>query len=149
MTVSILRDGVLVDLTDAEAAAMFPPPPAEPPPTLSDLIAYAAAARYNVETSGITVSGIKIATDRDSQALITGAWAMVQQTPTATIQWKGSDGSWTTINAAQITGIAMAVSTHVQTCFSAEQACDTAINAVPPTITTTAQIDAVMAAITA
>jgi hypothetical protein len=39
MTMSILRDGVLVELTDAEAAAMFPPPPTVPPPvpiTISD-----------------------------------------------------------------------------------------------------------------
>ena len=79
-----------------------------------------AALRYQHETAGITLNGMTIETDRQSQALITGAWSFSQLNPAVLIDWKGVNG-WIQIDAATITAIAGAVATHVQSCFSAER----------------------------
>ena len=114
--------------------------------TSVDLRAYAASARYARETAGITVGTAPIATDRDSQGMITGAWAAAQINPSISVAWKTTSG-WVSINAAQIEAIATAVLNHVQACFAAEQQVDAAITA--GTVTTTAQVDAAFAAVTA
>ena len=83
-------------------------------------IAELAALRYQHETSGITLSGMAIETDRQSQALITGAWSFSQLNPAVLVDWKAESG-WIQIDAATIAGIAGAVAAHVQACFSAER----------------------------
>jgi hypothetical protein len=87
-----------------------------------------AAIRYQHETAGITISGMTIETDRESQALITGAYCTSLLNPSVLIDWKGGNG-WTQIDAATIAGIAGAVSTHVQACFSNERTLSEAIEA--------------------
>ena len=82
----------------------------------------ASAKRYVIETGGIVVAGAVIRTDRESQALIAGAFNAVQQDPAKTIDWKAADGTWVHLNATQIAAIAAAVADHVQACFSAERA---------------------------
>lgn len=111
-----------------------------------DLVAYAAAARYAKETAGITVGTAPIATDRASQALITGMWAAAQITPSISVAFKASTG-FVTINAQQVEKIATAVAAHVQACFTAEAQVDAAITA--GTITTTKQIDDTFSTVTA
>ncbi len=111
------------------------------------LAAYAASARYAKETAGITVNGVKVATDRASQALITGAWATTQINPAATIQWKGADGTFVTLDAKAITGLASAVTAHVQACFAAEA--QVGADIASGKVKTTADVDAAFAAVTA
>ena len=118
-----------------------------PPAPPVDLKAYAATARYAKETGGITVSGIKIATDRASQAMIGNAQNMVVLNSNFTTAWKGSDGTFTTLTAAQITGIASAVGNHVAACFAAEAQIDQGVTS--GTIKTTADVDDAFAAVTA
>ena len=96
------------------------------PKDIADLkrqkMAELSAARFRLETGGITLpGGVRIATDRDSQGMLSGALITVQRKPAALIDWKGEDG-WSQINKAAIEAIADAVSTHVQACFSAERA---------------------------
>jgi len=91
-------------------------------------IAELSALRYQHETAGITLSGMTIETDRQSQALITGAWSISQINPAILIDWKAETG-WIQIDAATISGIAMAVASHVQACFSNERVLSTAIAA--------------------
>ena len=79
-----------------------------------------SALRYQHETAGITLNGMTIETDRQSQSLITGAWSISQINPAILIDWKGANG-WVQIDAATITAIAGAVAAHVQSCFSAER----------------------------
>ena len=79
-----------------------------------------SALRYQHETAGITLNGMTIETDRQSQSLITGAWSISQINPAILIDWKGANG-WVQIDAATITAIAGAVAAHVQACFSAER----------------------------
>lgn len=113
------------------AVAEIPQPEPEPqsvPPTLDDVKAIKltklAEKRYEVETGGITVGGINVKTDRESQATLTGAWVTVQINPTALIDWKGADG-WAQIDKATVELLAGEVGTHVQRCFSREKAhCD-------------------------
>jgi hypothetical protein len=87
-----------------------------------------ASLRYQHETAGITISGMTIETDRESQALITGAYCTSLLNPSVLIDWKGGNG-WTQIDAATIAVIAALVSTHVQACFSNERVLSEAIEA--------------------
>ena len=74
-----------------------------------------AAARFEAETSGI--DGIK--TDRESQALITGAALKAMQDSTYSCRWKTESG-FVELTAPQILAIADAVRAHVQGCFDHE-----------------------------
>jgi hypothetical protein len=78
-----------------------------------------AQARYNAEIAGVTINGVSIKTDRESQGLITGAALKAMQDPDYTCRWKGIDG-FVTLNATQIIAIADAVRQHVQSCFDHE-----------------------------
>ena len=74
-----------------------------------------ASARFEAETAGI--DGIK--TDRESQALITGAALKAMQDSTYSCRWKGVSG-FIELTAPQILAIADAVRAHVQSCFDRE-----------------------------
>lgn len=107
-------------------------------PSADRLRAYAAEKRWRVETGGITVGGASIATDRASQAMITGAHAYALANPEATIAFKSAAG-FVTLTSAQVIAIATAVGVHVQACFLVEAAVGAAITA--GTITDFAAID--------
>ena len=70
--------------------------PVEPEPTFDELKtqkkADIAAARYVAETGGVTVSGATIDTDRDSQALITGAALAAVIDNSYSLNWKTESG---------------------------------------------------------
>lgn len=122
---------------EAWAASGKTATPYTPPPV--DLAAYAAAKRFAVETGGVTVNGAHIATDRASQAMISGAYAFAQANPNETISFKG-EGGFVSLTAAQMEAIGQAVGQHVQACFAAEA--DVAAQIASGAITTTAEIDA-------
>lgn len=117
--------------------------PAPAPVVTSDyLLAYAAAKRYALETSGITVDGVSVMTDRQSQSLITGAYNYLQANPDLTVKFKGSAG-FVQLTAAQMVAIANAVGAHVQASFAAEEAVAAGICA--GDITQIAEVDAAFA----
>jgi hypothetical protein len=97
-----------------------------------------AQARYNAEIAGVTINGVSIKTDRESQGLITGAALKAMQDPDYTCRWKGIDG-FVTLNATQIIAIADAVRQHVQSCFDHEAELVLLIEAA----TTEAELDAI------
>ena len=74
-----------------------------------------ANARWHAETSG--VNGIR--TDRESQALITGAALKAMQDSAYSCRWKTESG-FVELTAPQILAIADAVREHVQRCFDRE-----------------------------
>ena len=74
-----------------------------------------AAARWTAETGG--VDGIR--TDRESQAMITGAALKAMQDSEYTCKWKTETG-FVTLTAPQILAVANAVRAHVQDCFDHE-----------------------------
>lgn len=88
-----------------------------------------AAARYEAEVAGIEVNGVSIATDRDSQSLLTGAAVSAMLDENYSVEWKQPDGTFISLNAVQIIELGKAVRAHVEMCFNREKALYTAINA--------------------
>ncbi|MGX9981990.1 DUF4376 domain-containing protein [Methylobacterium fujisawaense] len=128
---------------DGDGKAVFSAPVVVPP-TPAQLVAYAAAKRFAVETGGLEVNGLTVATDRDSQSMIANAFAGMQASGAASVKFKAASG-WIELTAEQIKAVALAVFAHVQACFTAEDAADAAIHATPATITTFAAVDAAFA----
>lgn len=83
-----------------------------------------AATRYEHETGGTTVNGMHVATDRQSQALITGAFSSAKDAKESgeawSIRWK-SAGGWVELDADQMIELGRAVRHHVQACFDREK----------------------------
>ena len=127
---------VLIDTSGDPTALNLTKNP--PPPSKAALKAYAANVRWKHEASGVTISGMPVSTDRESQALITGAVVWSQLNPSGTRKWKTGVG-FVSLTAQQIQAIANAVATHVQACFDLEGELVEEIDA--GTITTTAEID--------
>lgn len=104
------------------------------------LRAYAAAKRYALETGGITLNGMSIATDRETQAILSSTVQAFQLgLVSGPIDWKAASG-WAALDQATVTAVATAVFAHVQRVFSRERAVASAIDA--GDITTTVEIDA-------
>ena len=78
-----------------------------------------AARRYQVETGGTTVAGVQVNTERDSQALLTGAAFAATLDPAYHIKWKAATG-FVDLTGEQILGIASQVRAFVQACFNRE-----------------------------
>ena len=115
-----------------------PPTPADP--TAIELKRYAADARWQKETGGMTLpSGARIATDTAAQTKIAAAKdAFDNGTLTGTISFK-TDSGFTDADAATVTAVYAAVVTHVQGCYVTERSVCGQIDS--GTITTFAQID--------
>lgn len=89
-----------------------------------DKIAALAAKRYAVETAGLDVAGSRISTDRDSQAMINGAFTRAKDKQELgldgdLIQFKGLSG-WVELDIPTILAIGRAVGDFVQACFARE-----------------------------
>ncbi len=101
----------------------FAPPPEPEPPTLDEAkaakLAEIANARWLVETGGVEIGDMTMVTDRDSQALITGAALQATIDPTYSCRWKTGNG-FVEFNAQTFLAVATAVRQHVQACFDRE-----------------------------
>jgi hypothetical protein len=117
-----------------------PEPEPKPEPQPVDLVAYAAQKRWEVETGGIMVAGVPVATDDRSKIMIIGARVKADADANFTTQWKLPSGDFLTIDAATLIAISDAVLAHVDACFAVEATVLAGIAA--GTITTTANIDA-------
>ena len=110
-----LPDGDLSPEQTAAIASYFAPM------TLADCQAAKKAeianARWHAETSG--VNGIR--TDRESQAMITGAALKALQDAEYVCSWK-TDAGFVELSAPQVLAIADAVREHVQAQFDHERA---------------------------
>lgn len=84
-----------------------------------DYPALIASIRYDHETAGISVNGVRISTDRESQALVTGAALSAILDSSYVCTWKALDGP-VQVDARQLLALAAAVRTHVQACFDRE-----------------------------
>jgi len=78
-----------------------------------------AARRFQVETGGVTVAGVQINTERDSQSLLTGAGFAASLDPGYHIKWKAETG-FVDLTGEQVMGIASQVRAFVQACFNRE-----------------------------
>lgn len=82
-------------------------------------LAEIAAARYAAEVGGCEAGGMRILTDRESQAMITGAALQATLDPSYACRWKTPQG-FVTLDARTVIGAASAVRAHVQACFDKE-----------------------------
>lgn len=105
-----------------------PAAPEPPPPTKDQLLARAQSKRRELEIGGITVAGVPVYTDPESQSKLHAARTAAKEDNAYTVKWKGAGGVFFTLNAAQIIGIADAVRQHVQDCFAAEEAVAIKVN---------------------
>jgi hypothetical protein len=87
-----------------------------------DLLAAVAPKRFEIETGGITVSGIPVFTDREAQATLNGGLTALREGFVDQTPWKAAGGIWVDVTLAEITPIANAVARHVRACFMAERA---------------------------
>lgn len=76
----------------------------------------------------MVLQGMAIRTDRESQAMITGAALKAIQDPTYICNWK-TEAGFMELNASQIIAIADVVRQHVQNCFDREQVLIVAVDA--------------------
>ncbi|MCD0280454.1 DUF4376 domain-containing protein [Xanthomonas melonis] len=108
------------------------PLPADVAETMDDLRrrmrAGATHARWQYETGGISVGGVKVGTTTEDQNRISTVLAAADLGTVDRVDFK-ADSGWVTLSLAQIRGIAAAISAHVQACFSAERAHHEAIDA--------------------
>jgi Domain of unknown function (DUF4376) len=108
------------------------------------LRAYTADKRRRLVDAGteVAVTGQTIPawTDAASQGAITALVVASQHNEALSVGWKGSDGNFYTINAAQMLELAFGMLAFVQSCFVAEAAVLAAIQG--GTITSFAEIDA-------
>lgn len=116
----------VIEVTDGRATATYPVLDHSPDEVAGILEAAKsakraeiAAARWEAETAGIDVNGFTVRTDRESQALITGAALKAMQDSEYSCRWKGV-GGFIELTAPQILAIADAVRAHVQSCFDRE-----------------------------
>lgn len=100
-------------------------PPTEEPETLQTKKAKKAAEiaewRYAKETKGIQIAGVKVRTDRESQATISGAYSSLRDGLIQSVDWKAANGTFVTLTLQEITAIAQAVAQHVQGSFTREK----------------------------
>ena len=112
--------GVLSELTEAEyQAALDAELLARSVKTMASWASQIAARRFQVETGGVTVEGVQINTERDSQSLLTGTAFAASIDPDYRIKWKAATG-FVDLTGEQVMGIASQVRAFVQTCFNRE-----------------------------
>lgn len=89
----------------------------------------AVKARRDVAiAAGLTVEGVSVATDDQSQSRIMGAALSAMLDPGYSVQWKSAAG-FVTLTAPQVIGLASAIRAHVQACFDREAALLAALDA--------------------
>ncbi|MEF9946783.1 MAG: DUF4376 domain-containing protein [Comamonas sp.] len=92
--------------------------------------ARATARRWECETGGITLQGVRVLTGIEDQNRITTVVANAQRSGLQSVDFKAAD-TWVKITVAQVEAIACAIAVHVQNSFTAERAHHEAIDALP------------------
>ncbi|QII29544.1 DUF4376 domain-containing protein [Stenotrophomonas maltophilia] len=87
----------------------------------ADLLAAVTAERWNRETGGITIAGVQVGTALDDQNRLSGVLSAIQLGGLESVDFKAQSG-WVQLTAPELQGIALAISAHVQACFTAERA---------------------------
>jgi hypothetical protein len=84
------------------------------------LIAAATALRWEKETGGIELGGVRVGTTIDDQNRISGVLSAIALGGLVEVDFKAQNG-WVRLTASEIQGIAQYISAHVQSCFTAER----------------------------
>jgi Domain of unknown function (DUF4376) len=81
------------------------------------LMTYARTKRWRIETGGIEVGGIAVATDDRSKLMLQGARTSAEANPAFTTRWDAGDAG-VTLTSGQIIAISDAVAAHVNAVFA-------------------------------
>lgn len=104
-----------------------------------DMLAALAAYRFEFETAGLALpDGLRVKTDRESQAQLSAAFTTLNAGMVPDTDWKAANG-WEVVTLEQVAPIAKAVAAHVRGCFRAERTVQAAII----TASTMAEIEAI------
>ena len=105
-----------------------------------EMLAALAEYRFKVETlDGLELDGgLRILTDRESQAQLSSAYTTLKYGLIPDTDWKAANG-WQVVSLEQIEPIARALAAHVRGCFRGERTVGTAIT----NATTMAQIEVI------
>jgi hypothetical protein len=103
----------------------------------AELVAAATEQRWLHETGGILINGVRVGTNLDDQNRLSGVLSAIQLGGLESVDFKAQSG-WVQLTAAELQGIALAISAHVQACFTAERAHHEAIEQ----LQTQAEVDA-------
>lgn len=79
-----------------------------------------AQARYDEEVGGLDVSGVIVATDRESQTKLVAARIVAKEDPTYTLDWKAESG-FVVLDAVTIISLADAVLAFIKGLFTKEK----------------------------
>lgn len=78
--------------------------------------------RWRVENGGVTLpNGVKIKTDRESQAQLNSAFTCLKNGIFSTTPWKAEGEVWIDVGLAEIEPIVRVVAQHVNACFAVER----------------------------
>ena len=70
---------------------------------------------------GTLFNGTLLATDDVAQTRVNGAAISAMLDENYTLDWKGTDGEWVTLNAQQVLAVAIAIRNYVQGCYNREK----------------------------
>lgn len=94
-----------------------------------DMLAALAAYRFQVETSGLELEGgLRLLTDRESQAQLSSTYTDLKYGLIANTDWKAANG-WQVVDLATMEPIAKALAAHRRACFRGESVLIAAIEA--------------------
>lgn len=92
-----------------------------------EMLAALAAYRYQVETGGLELDGgVRLLTDRESQAQLSSTYTDLKYGLISSTDWKAANG-WLVLDLAQMEPIAKAQAAHRRACFRGESTLITAI----------------------
>jgi hypothetical protein len=109
------------------------------PPRKDVLKDYLYRKRRQVEEGGIVINAAPVATDRESQNMVSNAVAYLNAAPEVESVDFSSPAGFVVIPRADMIGLGVAIGAHVQRCFSTQKAVTEEIDA--GTVTTTVEID--------
>jgi hypothetical protein len=96
----------------------------------AEKLAALAAHRYGIEVAGITIGGVFVKTDRESQSQLNSAFTSLTNGLIPDTPWKSSNGQFTEVTPEGITPVATATAQYVRACFKAEEIHTLAIQAI-------------------
>lgn len=107
------------------------PTPGEQLQAVKDVLKVSVTAkRWEVETGGITLNGMRVLTGTEDQNRITSVVANARRAGIEEVDFK-ADSGWVKVSIGTVEAIATAIAVHVQASFSAERAHHEAIDALP------------------
>lgn len=113
--------GPFWSFTDSYAEAVYTSSPKSIESVKNELKSKVAKQRYEKEISGIEVNNLKILTDRESQTKLNNVYVSLKNNFINSVDWKTSSGNWETLSVNEFESIVLAVSEHVQVCFTEEK----------------------------